>query len=64
MKKYVIPILNGWGECTLSSAGKEVLIKAVIHSILTYIMSSFLLRGYLVILIEAVPTSETILVGQ
>lgn len=31
MKKCVIPILNGSGECTLSSAGKEVLTKAVIH---------------------------------
>lgn len=44
--------INGWGEKTLSSAGKEVLIKSVHQSIPTYIMSCFLLPGYLVRSIE------------
>lgn len=45
--------INGWGERTLSSAGKEVLIKAMLQSIPTYIMSCFLLPGYLINSIEA-----------
>lgn len=39
--------INGWGEKTISRAGKEVLIKAVLQSIPTYIMSYFKLPGYL-----------------
>lgn len=45
--------INGWGECTLSSAGKEVLIKTVLQSIPTYIMSCFSLPSYLVASIES-----------
>lgn len=45
--------INWWGERTLSSAGKEVLIKAVLQAIPTYIVSCFLLLGYLVSSIEA-----------
>lgn len=45
--------INGWGERSLSSAGKEVLIKAVLQSIPTYIMSCFALPRYLVSAIEA-----------
>lgn len=45
--------INGWGEKTLSTAGKEVLIKAVLQSIPTYIMSCFYLPGYLLDSIEA-----------
>lgn len=40
--------INGWSERALSSAVKEVLIKAVLQSIPTYIMSCFLLPGYLI----------------
>lgn len=45
--------INGWGEKTLSRAGKEVLIKAVLQSISSYIMSCFLLPGYLIKAIES-----------
>lgn len=45
--------INGWGEKMLSTAGKEVLIKAVLQSIPTYIMSCFFLPGYLIDSIEA-----------
>lgn len=45
--------INGWGERTLSSAGKEALIKTVLQSIPTYIMSCFSLPSYLVVSIES-----------
>lgn len=45
--------INGWGERTLSSAGKEVLIKAVLQSIPTYLMSCFFLPGHLISSMEA-----------
>lgn len=45
--------INSWGEKMLSSAGKEVLIKAVLQSIPTYIMSCFMLPGYLIRSIES-----------
>lgn len=45
--------INGWGEKTLSQAGKEVLIKAVLQAIPTYIMSCFFLPGNLIDSIEA-----------
>lgn len=45
--------INGWGEKTLSQAGKEVLIKAVLQAIPTYLMSCFLLPGNLITSIEA-----------
>lgn len=45
--------INGWGEKTLSMAGREVLIKAVLQAIPTYIMSCFSLPGYLIESIEA-----------
>lgn len=38
--------INGWGENTLSMPGREVLIKAVLQSIPTYIISCFLLPGH------------------
>lgn len=44
--------INGWGEKILSQAGKEVLIKAVLQSIPTYIMSGFSLPGYLINSVE------------
>lgn len=61
LKKQIFSVLrdriwkriNGWGERTLSIAGKEVLIKAVLQSIPTYIMSCFSLPGYLVASIES-----------
>lgn len=34
--------INGWGEKLLSSAGREVMIKAVLQDILSYLMSCFL----------------------
>lgn len=45
--------INGWGEKTLSRAGKEVLIKAVLQEISSYIMYCFLLPGYFIDSIEA-----------
>lgn len=50
--KTLQPAIKGWGEKLLSKAGKEVLIKAVLQSIHTYIMSCFMLPGYLVRSIE------------
>lgn len=44
--------INGWGEKTISRVGKEVLIKAVLQSIPTYIMSCFFLQGNLIHSIE------------
>lgn len=41
LKERVQKKLQGWREKTLSNAGKEVLIKAVIQSIPTYVMSCF-----------------------
>lgn len=44
--------INGWGEKTISRVGKEVLIKAVLQSIPTYIMSCFFLQGNMIHSIE------------
>lgn len=41
LKERVRKKLQGWREKTLSAAGKEVLLKAVVQSIPTYIMSCF-----------------------
>ncbi|KAL6225315.1 hypothetical protein ACLB2K_004165 [Fragaria x ananassa] len=38
---------QGWRDKTLSGAGKEVLIKSIIQSISTYVMSCFKLPGHL-----------------
>lgn len=45
--------INGWGEKMLFTAGKEVLIKAVLQSIPTYIISCFFLPGHLIDSIES-----------
>ncbi|KAL9151827.1 hypothetical protein ABFS82_11G077500 [Erythranthe guttata] len=44
--------LRGWGEKLLSQAGKEILIKAVIQAIPTYVMSCLLLPKGLLLDIE------------
>lgn len=44
--------INGWQEKTLSQPGKEVLIKVVLQSIPTYIMSCFMLPKNLIKSIE------------
>lgn len=54
IRERIQKCINGWGEKTLSKAGKEVLIKSVLQSIPTYIMSCFMLPGYLLRSIEAV----------
>lgn len=38
LREKVLKRLQGWREKTLSAAGKEVLLKAVIQSIPTYVM--------------------------
>ncbi|KAL7111975.1 hypothetical protein ACP275_05G123500 [Erythranthe tilingii] len=45
--------IRGWGEKHLSRAGKEVLIKAVLQAIPTYVMSCFLLPQNLLEEIES-----------
>ncbi|XP_012854346.1 PREDICTED: uncharacterized protein LOC105973839 [Erythranthe guttata] len=45
--------IKGWGEKQLSKAGKEVLIKAVLQAIPSYVMSCFLLPACLIKEIEA-----------
>lgn len=45
--------INEWGEKSLSEAGKEVLIKAVLQSIPTYIVSCFQLPLYLIQYMES-----------
>lgn len=49
--------INGWGEKTLSGAGWEVLIKAVLQSIPNYIMSCFELPLYLIRSLESAITN-------
>ena len=41
MKERVWKKLKGWKEKTLSQAGREVLIKAVVQAIPTYVMSCY-----------------------
>lgn len=43
LKDRIWLMLQGWKECFLSQAGKEILIKSVIQSIPNYVMSIFLL---------------------
>lgn len=39
----IVQKFNGWKEKSLSLAGKETLLKSVVESIMTYVMSFFLL---------------------
>ncbi|KAL0295933.1 UNVERIFIED_CONTAM: hypothetical protein Sradi_6645400 [Sesamum radiatum] len=41
-------IISGWNSKLLSQAGKSVLVKAVLQSLPTYILSCFQVPGYLV----------------
>lgn len=43
----------GWGEQTLSSAGREIMIKAVLQSIPSYLMSCFLVPKNIIYLLES-----------
>lgn len=45
--------INGWGESMLSSAGREIMIKAVLQAIPSYIMSCFLVPKKIIQTLES-----------
>lgn len=53
LKERIWSKINGWGEKLLSQAGREVMIKAVLQTIPSYLMGSFLLPRYIVATLES-----------
>lgn len=45
--------INGWGEQTLSSAGRKIMIKAILQSIPSYLMSYFLVPKNIISTLES-----------
>jgi len=54
IKDHIWHKINSWSSKCLSKAGKEVMIKSVLQSIPSYIMSVFLLPNKLVDAIEKI----------
>lgn len=53
LRERVWKRINGWGENFLSSAGREVMVKAVLQAIPSYLMSCFLLPKYITNALES-----------
>ena len=52
IKDKVWKQIQGWRKRSLSKAGKEILLKTVVHVILMYVMTVFLLPSTLCIEVE------------
>jgi ATP-dependent helicase/DNAse subunit B len=62
MKDRIWKKLNSWSSRNLSQAGREMMIKSILQSIQTYVMSIFLIPSTLIEEIEK--NAQLVLVGS